>query len=333
MARINGRSFGFWAGLLVSLIGVLFIWLLLLWGQLGRAHPNNLWVELAYEKKLASATQEVHPKILVVAGSSAMFGIDSGLLEQALGRPVINLGVNAGLLSPFIISKAIPAINSGDWVVLPLEYPLYYDEMALNQGFIDFYLSHPLPVDKVGITRWLRLLWQTSFERVIAGYRGIPTNFRVEGLYGPHNLDLRGDQINSEVARREDYMVDAVAKSEPKRYGAAARDNPDESSWSRWRALVAMIQQQGGCAVFMPPAMLARAEYREDPTEFAYYSRLPALAQAQGLNYAGEPLEFMYENDAFFDTIYHLTHEMRGVHTERLLAVLQPALATHCSAN
>ena len=330
MKRMKGRGFGF--GLLVGMISVALLWLLLLWGQLGRAHPNNRWIELAYEQKLASAANETRPKVLIVAGSGAMFGIDSGLLEQALGRPVVNLGVNAGLLSAFIIPLALPAIKPGDWVVMPLEYPLYQDSAMLNQLFVDFYLSHPLPVHEIGVTRWLKLLWKTSLDRVIAGYRGVPVDFRVEGLYGPHNLNLRGDQMHSETARREPYMKAAVEKSAPERYGAAVHRSPDASSWSRWRALAETVQQKGGCAVFMPPAMLEHAQYREDPVEFDYYSQLPARARAQGLVYAGEPLAFMYGTDAFFDTNFHLTHEARRVHTERLLAVLQPALAAHCRA-
>ena len=326
--RTKERSFGF--GLFVGTFSVALIWLLLLWGQLGRAHPNNRWIELAYEQKLASAIHETRPKVLVVAGSGAMFGIDSGLLAQALGRPAINLGVNAGLLSPFIISLALRAIKPGDWVIFPLEYPLYNDATTLNQVFIDFYLSHPLPIEEIGVTRWLRLLWQTSFDRVISGYRGVPTDFRVQGLYGPQNLDSRGDQMHSETARREPYMLDAVAKSAPEFYGTVERDGWGASSWSRWRALAEMVRQQGGCAVFTPVAMPNRAEYRNEPLEFSYYSQLPARAQALGLNYVGEPLAFMYENDAFFDTRFHLTHEMRKVHTERLLTFLQPVLEKNC---
>ena len=92
-----------------------FLWA----GQLGKAQSNNQWINeaIAYKTQLAHALSS--PKIVVVAGSGAMFGIDSGTLETAYGRPAVNLGVNAGISLPAILHNAIPAIGPGDLVLLP----------------------------------------------------------------------------------------------------------------------------------------------------------------------------------------------------------------------
>lgn len=305
-------------------------WLLSVAGLAGRPHMHNQWVEQAYAKKQAAAARTQGPRILLVAGSSAMFGVDSKSLGERLGRPVINLAVNAGVLAPFIIDHAVRVLRPGDWVVLPLEYPLYHDEATINRQFIDFQASHPLPVGEIGFVRWLKTMWLLPLDRVVEGYRGLPAGFRVTGLYGPQNLDERGDQRNSERVLRTDAMREAVTRSPPERYGAQARTS--NASWSRWRRFARQVEADGGCALFVPPAMLARPTYRSDPQERDYYRRLPELARTHGLHYGGDPFDFMYEEDAFFDTNFHLTSEMRSVHTHRLADVLLPMIERHCRA-
>jgi len=257
-----------------------------------------------------------------------MFGIDSGLLGRELGRPVINLGVNAGVLAPFIIEYARQALRPGDWVILPLEYPLYHDEKMINRQFIDFYTTHPLPISEIGWQRWLRLIWQLPLERVLEGYRGLPPGFSVAGLYGPQNLDQRGDQINSEAAHQTEAMGEAVRQSTPEQYGARALQGG--ASWARWRIFAQKIESIGGCAIFAPPAMLYRPSYRNDAIERNYYEMLSETARSNGLAYAGQPLDFMYDESAFFDTNFHLTAESRSKHTQRLATLLKPAIASRC---
>jgi hypothetical protein len=81
-------------GLMLWLAG----WLVLIAGQLGQAHPDNVWVEEAYALKLAAAERlRGTEKVLLVGGSATMFGVDSAQLAEHLGKPVVNLGVNAGL--------------------------------------------------------------------------------------------------------------------------------------------------------------------------------------------------------------------------------------------
>lgn len=318
----------FTLGCLIALSLMVSGWLLLLNSLQGRPHAHNQWVEKAYAHKAARAAQEPAPRILVIAGSGAMFGIDSTLLGSLLGRPVVNLGVNAGVLSPYIIHYARQNLRRGDWVILPLEYPLYHDEQFINRQFIDYYLSQPLPIVEIGWGRWLKVVWSAPVESVFEAYRGLPANFTVAGLYGPHNLDARGDQLNSGTLQRTEEMRAAVASSPAETYGRRAQDIAP--SWHRWRALAQEIENLGGCAVFIPPAMLFRASYRDDGVERTYYENLPRQARRHGLRYVGRPMDFMYEESAFFDTNFHLTSEMRTIHTQRVATTVIPVFRQAC---
>lgn len=298
------------------------LWLLLLAGQMGRAVPNSQWIEKAYEHKLALATAVEQPKLLIVGGSAAMFGLDSGALEQALGRPVVNLGVNAGILAPYIQSYARQVIKPGDWVLMPVEYPMFHGRYSINLPFIDYWLSHPgfhrLDVNLVQLTQ---LAWITPLSRVAEGYRGLPAGFKVSGLYGPQNLDQRGDQINSAASQQEIWMRGLVEGSEVQRYGAQAHSW--NANWSSWKALADEVTAAGGCAVFIPPPMLDRPAYHQGK-EQRFYAGLPEQARANGLNYIGSPLETLYSMERFFDTNYHLNAASRTIYTEHVIERVKP---------
>jgi len=326
---MRSKSGRFLTGLVVGALLFAVGWIALIAGQLGKPFVNNLWVEGAYAQKLAQAAAIRQPKVVVVAGSNAMFGIHSPTLAQALSRPVINLGVNAGILSPYMLIYARQAVRPGDWVLLPLEYPQYHDRFEVNQVFLEYWLSHPVTYGLNPI-RLLRILTETPLLRVLQGYQGVPAGFQVAGLYGPQHLDAHGDQLMSAREQRSEALFNGARNSGIQRYGAQA--NAFNGSWAMWKAFADEVRASGGCAVFVPPAMLDREQYHSDPVESAFYRGLPDEAARHGLLYVGEPLAFLYPTEAFFDTNYHLTAEMRLVHTQRLASLLSPALFERCQA-
>ncbi|MET0552369.1 MAG: hypothetical protein ABW221_04990 [Vicinamibacteria bacterium] len=72
--------------------------------------------------KTARLAEVRPPRILLVGGSNAAFGVNSAALERSSGRPVVNLGLNAGLGRDFILAQASAAVQPGDLVVLMPEY-------------------------------------------------------------------------------------------------------------------------------------------------------------------------------------------------------------------
>ena len=75
--------FFMWA--LLGLLIWLLLWLALVAGQFGQAHPDNSWVKEAYALKFAAAEQYLgQKKLLVVGGSASMFGVRSPDLEAPL---------------------------------------------------------------------------------------------------------------------------------------------------------------------------------------------------------------------------------------------------------
>jgi hypothetical protein len=77
--------------------------------------------------------------------------------------------------------------------------------------------------------------------------------------------------------------------------------------------------------------MMFKPEYVERDQERKLYRDLPAYARRNGLNYFGDPRNFLYPRDWFFDTNYHLVAEKRQVYTTALLALLGDNPRNECA--
>lgn len=271
-----------------------------------------------------------------------MFSINSFILEKKLGLPTVNLGVNAGLGLPVILEKTLDVVESGDVVIIPLEYPLYSYDGDINQVMRDYYLSSPMAyyqamrLVRASLPRWqfvkvvakelFQIFMQTPLKRVIQGYAGLPDDFTVTGTYGPHHLDSRGDQTHSSIAEREIWMKQGVAQLPARSYGASF--SPQAPGWAMLQHFQSQVRKRGACLLFVPPAFRFDPLYQENPTEHAFYKKLPSIARHHGLAFVGEPFDFMYGDGAMFDTDYHLVSEARDANTRRLLAVLTKGVST-----
>lgn len=93
-----------------------------------------LLVGLPDGNDFAGATLDKHarlqaqdgPKVVFVGGSNLAFGLDSAAVEQALGVPVVNMGMNAWLGLRFMLNEVRGALRPGDTVVVALEYEAWF---------------------------------------------------------------------------------------------------------------------------------------------------------------------------------------------------------------
>ncbi len=307
------------------------LWTALVFGQTGRPLPGSLWVDSTMAKKQALAATIARPKIAIVAGSNALFGVRSPLLEQAWGRPAINLAVNAGLLLPLILEQAKPALHRGDIVLMPLEYPLFNYHGEINQVLIDYLLSRRDLLLRQSPWTIAQVVAETPLRRLFEGYRGLPADFRLSGLYGPHMIDRWGDQIDTDAAHRSAAWYAEALASPVRRYGHEAR--PQAEGWALLRGFKSWADARGICLILLPPAFMRRPAYADDPVERRFYQDLPERAKQNSLTYLGAPLDEMQAPDQFFNTDYHLIDDARIRFTQRIIALVGPEPTAHCGVN
>ena len=86
--------------------------------------------DLPYDRSYLAASIDKHrrlkstpsPRIILIGGSNLAFGMKAKTLEDKLGLPVINMGLNFHLGVPFMFDEITSAIGPGDVVVLSLEH-------------------------------------------------------------------------------------------------------------------------------------------------------------------------------------------------------------------
>jgi hypothetical protein len=267
--------------------------------------------------------------VLVVAGSNAMFGIDSGQLEAYWHRPVVNLAGNAGLGLPYILDLSQRAAHNGDVILMPLEYALMLDDGKPNAQIIDYVMARDLDYwrSQPRIEQ-LRFAVGLAPDRWLQGLQHQPDAPVTSGTYGAHHLDARGDQTHTAPADRTDADKAAVAAVKPWDYGSRAAS--ESGGWQQLARYAQWAHRHNVCLVAVPTVLLHHAKYDSDAADQAFYSSLPQRMGALGIPYVGKPMDFMYPPSWFFDTDHHLQDWARAKHTARLISLLAPNPLAYC---
>lgn len=162
--------------------------------QLGSAMSSEWWVKSVYDYKMHAAKQSASPKLIVLGGSNAMFGIDSQVLQNKLDMPVINLSIHAGLDPHFLTTQLRNTVGKGDVVVMPLEYEFYSPSDEYSGWFVSNMMAwgNDIYIDRLPVSEYLSFLKAVSVSDVWKG---------VLSVGSPSKL-IPTEQVIQEVSRR-----------------------------------------------------------------------------------------------------------------------------------
>lgn len=313
--------------LMVAMSVMMGGWVAAVYFQTGRPTVSSQWIADAYEVKTAAAEKIKGSKIVIVAGSNALFGIDSKQLEETYRLPVVNLGVNAGVLLPYVLMKSQKVLKRGDIVIMPLEYHFYaYDGVPNSQMIDQIWSRDPSFFWKLSPKEQWNMVWMTPSKRIVEGFLAQGGQKTMCGPYGYQNLDERGDQTHTsaEESQQWAYDWDSLKKDLPRRYGADAAVNTQ--GWEWLRRYVVWARQNGIRLIITPSTMMRDESYWRDPVERKFYEGLKKRVEALGVPFVGNPYDVMYPRVMYFNTDYHLTDVGRTLRTERMIHDLGPDL-------
>jgi hypothetical protein len=146
--------------------------------QYGAPIKAEWWVRDFYVFKDDRAQQLPAGKIIVAAGSNALFSTNSTVLADTTGRPVANLATHAGLSLEFYREKVLQHVAAGDIVLMPLESPYYqssgrpsgwFASNMLAWGWQD-YLQYQSPLALLSNVPYLG--WQRLLQGLSARFSG-----------------------------------------------------------------------------------------------------------------------------------------------------------------
>jgi len=302
----------------ISISLALLFWWIIVWGQIGDVTNSSQWVADVYKYK--ENIEIKSPKIVIVAGSNGLFGIDSQKLSKAFGYPVINDCVNAGIELPLILSHAKRVIKESDIVIMPLEYPLYNYNGEAGKQMIDYiYAREPKMVKELSFLEQFWIFWHISYDRIYRGYFDSEDKKSLQGVYGVHNIDENGDQIKTEEIYQTNQMRLElnIADKNPETYGDSY--NKNALGWRYIKEFISWCEDKKIKLFFVPSTLMYNSYYKNNPKERWYYKNFSTIAKSKGLNYIGKPFDYMYDKSLYFNTNFHLNKKGRDIRTEQLI--------------
>ncbi|MEM9163588.1 MAG: hypothetical protein AAGC54_11040 [Cyanobacteria bacterium P01_F01_bin.4] len=273
------------------------------------------WLKDMYQKKIALAQAVDQPKILVTGGSGAHYTLNSALIEEQVGRPVINLGIDGPVGLDVILPSVLDEVKPGDTVVLVPEYLILLDDdgFAERSGPFSIAIGRPglggIPARQLA-QDWL-MIGVPSLRGAVKSTMDLIEQGKLTGYYDDP-LTPQGDPT-VEKERVGDWWQQVIKKP------------VSQHSVDRIRQFKAEVESRGGTLILSLPWV-----YAEDTGKTL--DNIQATAEALGeiapLLYEADTFNIQTDVSLFADTHYHLTAEARTLRSQQLADQLQEVLST-----
>lgn len=271
-------------------------------------------------QKHALLEDTVGPKIVIVGGSNAAFGIDSELIAANFEYPVVNMGLQGGLGCVYPLEEIKPFLHSGDIVVLTPEYHCVSEQPNLYGDVVLFNLMVVVPDNLRYITEWgqVQLLAQELVNHYPSVFLEVLPNLEriayppQDPFYTPDGFNQYGDAITH-------LGVETLAP-EPAKFTIHCDGGDCLPMIERYNQFADEMAAQDVDVFYTFPPYLLEPDADTLPAAQRYADY---LAQHLKMPILGTPQDYFYAPEYFFDTIYHLTEAGREIRTRQLIEELR----------
>lgn len=273
--------------------------------------------------KVARLDSIREPKVIVVGGSSVAFGLDSALLEAAVGRPAVNFGLYASLGTKVMMDMSRKAIREGDIIVLMPEmnaqmYSLYFGAESLWYG-LDGHFS-----------LLSRIAWDNASDMLGGYWKFLTTKLRYlrtgadpvqpGSVYRHDAFNEYGDIAG--VERDYNIMPAGFDTTLPITFSP---DFVSEDFLDYVNEYVRYAEKRGATVYFGFSPMNLDAIAPETTLDDVYAFR-DYLETRLDCPILGDPNTYIYNSGYFFDSNFHMNSSGVILHTRRIALDLAAAL-------
>src|SRR3954468_14988570 len=299
--------------------------------SLGVPTQTSRWAYEVMQKKRSLAGRAKSPKLLLVGGSSSLFGVSAKELEKETGWPTINLGCHAALGVGFMLDDVRQVAKPGDTVLLVLEYELY-NYGKIHPGWADMLLLDyivaraPDYFHRLSLPEQWNVFMFTSNDRIVQSMknrqRAEPPHTE-NPIFDVHKVNEWGDQTLHVKTNRPAERGYVVKSRAPLSSGLSRSGSKDAfaviGKFCRW----AEAHHVRVLATF--PNLCDQPEYHTQTAAKVAKTIKDSFARLN-VPVIGDYTDSLLPADQFFDTFYHLTEESALERTRRLAVLLKPCL-------
>lgn len=270
------------------------------------------WLRRMYWQKIAMAEQvKENRRLIITGGSGAHYTVNSELIEQGLGIPVINLGLDGPIGLDVILPSVIDRVRQGDIVLLIPEYLLLLDEDGFGDrsGQFGVAIRRPglggLPAQQ--LIQDVFLLGIPTLRAVAKSSVDVLTTGKMTGYYSDP-ITERGDPTKDKERNVEWWELTI--------------DRPiSDHSVQRIEQFRQEVEARGGTLILSLPWIYGSTE---EKTKTNIHLTAQVLQQIAPLIYDEESLNIKTDSSLFADTHYHLLPRGRDLRAQELVRQLKP---------
>ena len=264
--------------------------------------------------KVARLESLESPKIILVGNSNLVYGINSELIQEEMGMPVVNLGLHGGLGNMFHEDMAKLNIGEGDIVVVC--HTSYADENQLENPELTW-----MTIENH------RNLWNIVQPKDIGALlTGLPSYVLKTSYFwltgqedhtvNKHNQRKVFNEYGDNVYPRDKVLY---------KFTAGTVDVPEinQNCIGRLNEFDQYCDDRGADMVI---AAYPIADCEFTPDEIEYIEFQNKLAQELECEIISDFTDYFISSELFYDTPYHLSSEGAVVRTQQLILDLKEYL-------
>jgi hypothetical protein len=278
-----------------------------------KTDPSAPWIDGLYKEKVAALNRLHGNRIYVVSGSSSLFSLDTKVLSQAVGKPVVNLATHAGLGLPYILDRAERQMQPGDTIIFTPEYPLLELPATPNQLVIDYvtFFDRSYIASRPLVERAHFYLGYGFLDAIVETLKVIRTGKQMG------RPDLTTDELGN--ARGNTVALSVKDNAEFAPGGAPVPISPDELDVMR--KFAARAREKHVSLLAFPIALIHLPGY-EAPSQRALRRQIRATFQDLGMTVRGDDSTGWVEPGGIYDSAVHANDAGRAAYTARIAVLL-----------
>ncbi|MEG1744072.1 MAG: hypothetical protein RR215_00670 [Ruthenibacterium sp.] len=274
-------------------------------------------------KKLTLLSQLSSPKMIVVGGSGAPYGVVCADVQDALDMPCFNLGSTAYVGMPFLLKQVRSSAKKGDIVVLAPEYIMYAGERSYTTVWCALE-NHANVWANVPLSYWPGLLGSCyGFAKdKLALYRakGAPEG-NIDTHYAEAGLGPLGDHVQprENILEHKYNTEDCRTVEQSTLTDEMLRELNRFARWAKAHDVTVYL-------TYAPFNRLALLGTADDPTGLCGVDALQERLLAEcDIPWLGTLREGIMSEDYFYNSNNHLNTAGAKLRTADLIADLQAA--------
>lgn len=293
--------------------------------------PNLIeWEKASYDFKDKIAMEKESPKIVLLGGSNIIFGISAKEIEERLGIPTVNYGVNYGL-SDYEFVKVKDILKFGDIIILSPEYENYYFNdkkmfqiQTIKERYIltydKNYYNNLSEVSKMNmvITNGLCLI-----DSILSRFK------KIDLIYPIEDYNEYGDETNyidwENVSVSTKYPIIDFPKDFKKVFPEYQWEKSfiEFKEWCNLNNITILIS-------YSPTPYLKEYEKTE---VYESFLKIDKFFENENITRLGKPVDYMYHISLFYDTPHHLNEKGKEIRTNFIINKLKELEYGNISSN